>query len=150
MDSVASAAAALEQALKEGDEAAIAPGLAALTADLTPVLAGLAQLPPASSTAAPPAVTAPLDQDALARHLSQLAELLRRHDMTAEASFAALRERLDGGDWSDALNRLAEQLDRLDFSAAASTLTEVVELLGIDNGKSVLNADLPGTFTRES
>ncbi|MCC7280440.1 MAG: response regulator, partial [Chromatiaceae bacterium] len=151
MAGVASAAAALEQALKAGDEAAIAPALAALTAALTPVLAGLAQLPPApSSTAAPPAVTAPLDQDALARHLSQLAELLRRHDMTAEASFAALRERLGGGDWSDALNRLAEQLDQLDFNAAASTLAEVVELLGIDNGKSVLNADLPGTFTLES
>ena len=131
MVSVASAAAALEQALKAGDEAAIEPCLAALTAALTPVLAGLVQLPPApSSTAAPPAVTAPLDQDALARHLSHLAELLRRHDMTAEASFAALRERLDGGDWSDALNRLAEQLDRLDFSAAAATLAEVVGLLG--------------------
>jgi two-component system, sensor histidine kinase and response regulator len=150
MDGVATAAEALEQALNGGDQDAIGRGLEAFTAALAPVLAGLAQLPPApSSTAAPPAVTAPLDQDALARHLSQLAELLRRHDMTAEASFAALRERLDGGDWSDALNRLADQLDRLDFSAAASTLTEVVERLGIDNGMSVLKADVPGLFTRE-
>ncbi|MCC7280703.1 MAG: hypothetical protein IT487_20640, partial [Chromatiaceae bacterium] len=128
MISVASAAAALEQALKEGDEAAIAPGLAALTAALAPVLAGLAQLPPAPP---PPVATAPLDRAALAPHLSQLAELLRRQDMAAEASFAALRAQLGGGDWSEALNRLAEQLNRLDFSAAGETLAEVAELLEV-------------------
>ena len=125
--SVASAAAALEQALKEGDEAALAPGLAALAAALGPVLVGLARLPPAPP---PPVATVPLDREALARHLSHLAELLRRQDMAAEASFAALRAQLGGGAWSEALNRLAGQLDRLDFSAAAATLAEVAEHLG--------------------
>ncbi|MCC7280613.1 MAG: response regulator, partial [Chromatiaceae bacterium] len=130
MDSVASAAAALEQALKEGDEAALEPGLAALAAALAPVLAGLAQLPPAPP---PPGATGPLDREALAPHLTQLAELLRRQDMAAEASFAALRAQLGGG---EAVERLAEQLDRLDFVGAAATLAEVVELLGIESGGS--------------
>ncbi len=132
MISVASAAAALEQALKEGDEAAIEPGLAALAAALGPVLAGLAQLPPAPTS---PVATVPLVREALASHLSQLAELLRRQDMAAEASFAALRAQLGDGDFSEALNRLAEQLNRLDFSAAAATLAEVGELLGVETGK---------------
>lgn len=123
MAGVASAAGALEQALKEGDEAAIEPGLAALAAALAPVLAGLARLPPAPP---PPVATAPRDREALARHLSQLAELLRQQDMAAEASFAALRAQLGGG---EAVDRLAEQLDRLDFVAAGKTLVEVAELL---------------------
>ncbi len=63
----------------------------------------------------------------------QLAELLRRQDMAAEASFAALRAQLGGG---EAVERLAEQLDRLDFVGAAATLAEVVELLGIESGGS--------------
>ena len=126
MNTLVAAAQALEQALKEGDQAAIEPGLEALAAALAPVLAGLARLPPAPP---PPVATVPLDGAALTGHLSQLAELLRRQDMAAEASFAALRERLGAGDGSDALNRMAAQMDRLDFSAAAATLTEVAELL---------------------
>jgi two-component system sensor histidine kinase/response regulator len=129
IEGVTAAAQALEQALKAGDQAAIAPCLEALAAALAPVLAGLAQLPPAPP---PPGATVPLDRAALAVHLSQLAELLRRHDMAAEACFAALREHLGGGETVD---RLAEQLDRLDFSAAAATLTEVVQVLGVENGK---------------
>jgi PAS domain S-box-containing protein len=131
MRGVATAAEALELALKGGDHDAGERGLEALAAALAPVLAGLAQLPPAPLL---PAATLHLDQAALARHLSQLAELLRWQDMAAEASFAALRDHLGGGDWSDALNRMDEQLDRLDFSAAVSTLTELVALLGIEKG----------------
>jgi PAS domain S-box-containing protein len=130
-DDVATAAEALEQALKAGDHDASERGLERLAAALALVLAGLAQLPPAPP---PPAAIAALDHGALARHLSHLADLLRRHDMTAEASFAALREHLGSGDWSAALNRMAEQIDRLDFNAAAATLTEVSELLGVEKG----------------
>ena len=132
MTGVTSAAQGLEQALKEGDQAAIAPCLEALAAAIGPVLAGLAQLPPAPP---PPVATVPLDRAALTRHLSQLSELLRQNDMAAEASFAALRAHLGGGDGSAALNRMAEQMDRLDFSSAAVTLTEVAELLeGLRSG----------------
>ncbi len=129
MVSVATAAEALEQALRGGDHDAIQAGLEALAVVLAPVMAGLAQLPPAPPS---PAAIPLLDGKALARHLSQLAELLRRQDMAAEASFAAIREHLGGG---EAVERLAEQLDRLDFVAAAATLTEVVELLaGLERG----------------
>ncbi|HSM74995.1 MAG TPA: ATP-binding protein, partial [Desulfobacterales bacterium] len=59
IDGVATAAEALEQALKGGDHDAGERGLEALAAALAPVLAGLAQLPPAPL---PPAATAHPDQ----------------------------------------------------------------------------------------
>ncbi len=132
MVSVATAAEALEQALKGDDHDAIEPGLEALAAALAPVLAGLEHLPSAPS---PPVAMAPLVREALARHLSQLAELLRQQDMAAEDSFAALRAHLDSGDWSDALQRMEEQLDRLDFAAAGKTLAEVAGHLGFEEGE---------------
>ena len=73
-----------------------------------------------------------LDRPLLERQCSELAELLRRHDMKAEACFAEIRARSGVGQWSDAMTRLEQQLDRLDFSAAASTLAEVVKLLGVE------------------
>jgi hypothetical protein len=63
--------------------------------------------------------------------VSELAELLRRQDMKAEACFAELRARLGAGEWSEAMARLEQQLDRLDFAAAGTTLAEVAELLEI-------------------
>jgi PAS domain S-box-containing protein len=128
MAGVTRASEALEQALTAGDQAAIAPGLAALAAALAPVLAGLAQLPPAPP---PPVATASLDREVLARHLADLAKLLRRHDMAAEARFATLRAHLGNG---EAVERLAGQMDRLDFGAAAATLAEVVARLGVESG----------------
>ncbi len=132
MVSVATAAAALEQALKEDDQAAIEPGLEALAAALAPVLAGLERLPPALPLSFD---VGPLDRPLLERQCSELAELLRQQDMAAEDSFAALRAHLGGGDWSDALERMEEQLDRLDFSAAGKTLAEVAGLLGFEEGE---------------
>jgi hypothetical protein len=67
----------------------------------------------------------------LERQVSELAELLRLHDMKAEACFAELRARLGAGEWSETTARLQHQLDRLDFAAAGTTLAEVTALLGM-------------------
>ena len=123
MVSVAAAAEALEQALRGGDHDAIEAGLEALA------VAWRAAFWPGWRSCRPrhhPGGHRAPRREALARHLSQLAELLRRQDMTAEVCFAALREHLGGG---EAVDRLAEQLDRLDFAAAGKTLVELAELL---------------------
>jgi hypothetical protein len=128
MSNVAAAAEALEQALKREESHAIERCLETLAAALAPVLAGLERLPAASPLAVD---VGPLDHPRLARQLSDLARLLRRHDMKAEACFAELRVRLGAGEWSEAMARLEQQLDRLDFAAAGTTLAEVAELLGM-------------------
>jgi HPt (histidine-containing phosphotransfer) domain-containing protein len=129
---VAAAAEALEQALKREDHNTIERGMETLTASLAPVITGLEQLPPAPPL---PVATGPIDRPLLEQQLSRLAELLRRHNLEADKCFAALREHLGAGEWSEAVERLEQQIDRLDFSTAASTLTEVAELLGGQKGK---------------
>jgi two-component system, sensor histidine kinase and response regulator len=126
MNKVAAAAEALEQALKREESHEIEPCLETLAAALMPVLAGLEGLPPASPRSDD---VGPLDLPLLERQFSELAELLRRQDMKAEACFAEFRACPGAGEWSEAMARLEQQLDRLDFSAAAATLTEVAELL---------------------
>jgi two-component system sensor histidine kinase/response regulator len=128
MSKVAAAAAALEQALKQEEPHEINVCLETLAAALTPVLAGLERLPPASPLAFD---VGPLDRPLLGHQFSELAELLRRQDMKAEACFAEVRARLGVGQWSEAMARLEQQLDRLDFAAARTTLAEVAKLLGI-------------------
>jgi two-component system sensor histidine kinase/response regulator len=129
---VASAAEALEQALKREERSEIEHCLKTVAEVLMPVLAGLERLPPEPPS---PVATGPLDRQVLERQISELATLLHQHNMKAENCFAMLRAHLGGGEWSEALNRMEEQMDRLDFSTAASTLTEVAELLGVEKGK---------------
>ena len=129
MSKVAAAAEALEQALKRGEEShAIERCLETLATALAPVQAGLERLPPASPL---PVDLGPPDCVLLEPQVCELAELLRRHDMKAEACFAELRVRLGAGAWSAAMARLEQQLDRLDFAAAGTTLVEVAERLGM-------------------
>ena len=130
--SVASAAEAMEQALKREERSEIEHCLKTLAESLTPVLAGLERLPPVPPS---PLATGPLDRPALERQISELATLLHQHNMKAENCFAVLQAHLGAGEWSEAWNRLELQIERLDFTAAASTLTEVVELLGIQKEK---------------
>jgi CheY-like chemotaxis protein len=125
---VAASAEALEQALKGGESHEIERCLVTLAAALRPVLAGLERLSPASPL---PVAEGPPDRALLECQVSELAELLRRQDMKAEACFAELRARLGAGEWSEAMARLEQQLDRLDFAAAGTTLAEVAELLEI-------------------
>jgi PAS domain S-box-containing protein len=125
---VAASAEALEQALKRGENHEIERGLETLAAALAPVLAGLERLPPVSPL---PVEIGPPDRPLLERQVSELAELLRLHDMKAEACFAELRARLGSGEWSETTARLQHQLDRLDFAAAGTTLAEVAALLGM-------------------
>jgi CheY-like chemotaxis protein len=132
MHKVAAAAEALEQALTREDSQAINEGLETLAAVLAAVLAGLEGLPPASPPASPSTGDlAHPDRPLLERQFAELAELLRRHDMKAEACFAELRPHIAGDSCSGALARLDQQLDRLEFAAAGTTLAEVAELLGI-------------------
>ncbi|WP_295589994.1 Hpt domain-containing protein, partial [uncultured Lamprocystis sp.] len=133
MSNVAAAAEALEQALKREENRAIERCLETLAAALAPVLAGLERLPPTSPLAVD---VGPLDHPRLERQLSDLAQLLRRQDMKAEACFAEFRECLGAGEWADAMARLEQQLDRLDFAAAGTTLAEVAEFLGVQKGKT--------------
>ena len=126
MSNVAAAAEALEQALKREESHAIERCLETLAKALAPVQAGLERLPPASPL---PVDLGPPDCALLGPQVCELAELLRRHDMKAEACFAELRVRLGAGAWSEAMARLEQQLDRLDFAAAGTTLAEVAELL---------------------
>jgi PAS domain S-box-containing protein len=128
MHDVANAAAALEQALKREDRQGIDEGLETLATVLAPVLSGLERLPPASP---PAADVGPLDRLLLEGQFAELAELLHRHDMKAEACFADLRACLAGEPCSGAMARLEQQLDRLDFAAASTTLAEAAALLGI-------------------
>jgi len=128
MSNIVAAAGALEQALKREESHAIERCLEMLAAALTPVLAGLERLPPASPLAVD---VGPLDHPRLERQLSDLAQLLLQQDMRAEACFAEFRECLGAGEWAYAMARLEQQLDRLDFAAAGITLGEVAELLGM-------------------
>jgi CheY-like chemotaxis protein len=126
---VAAAAEALEQALKREDHNTIERGMETLTASLAPVITGLEQLP---STPPLPVATGPIDRPLLEQQLTNLAELLRRHNLEADNCFATLRAHLGAGEWSEAMNRMEEQMDRLDFAGAGKTLTEVAEILGIE------------------
>jgi len=128
MSTVVAAAEALERALKREESHEIERCLGTLAATLAPVLAGLERLPRASPL---PVDVGALDHPRLERQLSDLAELLRRQDMKADARFAEFRECLGAGEWAYAMARLEQQLDRLDFAAAGTTLAEVAELLGM-------------------
>ena len=123
LDTVAAAAAALEQALKREDCESIPSCLEKLDNALTPVLAGLERVPPPSS---PPVVIGLLDRSQLEQQITELATLLRLHDMKAEESFTKLRAFL--GEES-AVDRLAEQIDRLDYAEAGKSLAEIAELM---------------------
>ena len=126
MGTVATAAAALEQALKREDRESITSCLKKLDTALTPVLAGLERLPPPLP---PPVATGLLDRPQLEQQIFELATLLRMHDMRAEACFTKLRVHLEGG---LAVERLAEQIDRLAYTTAGKTLAEIAELMRVE------------------
>jgi CheY-like chemotaxis protein len=128
---VTSAAEALEQALKREEMSEIEHCLKTVAEVLTPVLAGLEQLPPVPPS---PVATGPLDRQVLEQQISELATLLHQHNMKAGNCFATLRAHLGAGEWSEAVNRLERQIDRLDFATAGKTLAEVAELVGVEKG----------------
>ena len=125
---VAAAADALDQALKQKKRDEIERCVEALATALTPVLAGLEQLPPVLPV---PAATAPMDRRLLGQHLSELALLLRQNDLKAEDSFAELQAHLEAGEWSEVMERLDKQIDKLDYAAARITLAELATILGM-------------------
>ena len=126
MSGVVAAAEALERALKRGDHESVPLYLEKLENTLNPVLAGLERLPPPSPT---PVATGRMDRPQLERRISELAGLLRQHDMRAVACFTTLRAYLEGGGVAE---QLTEQIERLDFKAAGKSLAEIVELLSLD------------------
>jgi|GEM_PF-33113 len=127
---VASAASALELALKQQDSEELAPCLEALTTALTPVLAGITRLPPEPL---PVLAAIPPDRIQLAARIKTLTALLKTSDMGAEECFADLSALLGAGAWSPLLARLEQHLERLDWKAARENLTELARDLDLDN-----------------
>jgi|GEM_PF-3160324 len=123
---VAAAAGELEQVLRREDRASVPSCLEKLENALVPALAGLKRLPAPSP---PPVAIGLPDRPLLEQQISELAALLRQHDMRAEACFATLRPHLEEG---GAVERLAEQIDLMDYTAAGKSLAEVAELLRIE------------------
>jgi len=130
INGVATAAGALEQALKEAEREEIEQRLEALAIALAPVLAGLEQLPSAPS---PTITPLSLDRPLLERQFSELVTLLKRGDMKAEACFSTLQAHLGVGKWSDALNRMARRIEQMDFTAAGMILEEVRNAVNADS-----------------
>jgi PAS domain S-box-containing protein len=118
-------ALALEGALRgeDGDEAALALGLARLDEAMATVLEAARALPAfdapmQAQPAAPPAASCTL-HDALA----QLLDLLQNNNMKAIAQFDALRPALDHA----LAHRLADAVATLRFDAAAALVREILD-----------------------
>ena len=127
MTAVAAAAESLEQALKQEENRWFEGCVASLAAALTPVLAGLGQLPDGQPS---PGSSIPLDRPLLERQLLELAALLRQRNLKAKRCFATLRLQLGVGEWSETVTRLERDLERLEFTVAEQSLTELSGLLG--------------------
>ena len=120
---VQAAAAQLEQACKQGKAAdEIDRLLAAVLAELTPVLAGL----DAVAGAAKAAAAAPgLSAAELSAGLERLRGLLEDSDSEAEDLLADLQTRLAGTALAERLRPVAEAVANYDFDAAVAALIEV-------------------------
>ncbi|WP_295391774.1 ATP-binding protein [uncultured Thiodictyon sp.] len=127
---VTRAAAALEDALKREALELIPTHLEALEAALTPVLAGLARLPPAP-VADDPKV---LDPDRLGPVLRQLATLVSHCDMAAAPCLAGLKVTLGAGAWSPLVAQLEHQLGCFEWDSAQEILAALGRALDIDLG----------------
>jgi CheY-like chemotaxis protein len=131
MTEVAAAAGDLEQALKSDNEERIPVCLQALEKALTPVLAGLAQLPPESPSEPQAATFTPGENPQLAPLLGKLAALLKQNDMEAVECFKSIKTHLGEGEWSPLLNQIDKHLDHFDFENALATLNALSQTLSI-------------------
>ncbi|HIJ61758.1 MAG TPA: PAS domain S-box protein [Rhodospirillaceae bacterium] len=118
---VQAAAALLEKACKDGGD--IDARLAAVLAELDPVMAGLAALEGGVQAVAAKPMTMP--EDELRAALERLGELLRDSDTEAETLLGELMDKLAGTPWAGRLEPVAKAVDGYDFDAALAALEQL-------------------------
>ena len=133
---VASAAAAIEDALAKGGAGDIAPLIAQLEAVLVPALAASASLKTASQVTTAP-IAKPVDYTASMPVIIELRELLRRRSLSARPMFASLELSLAATPESSELQPVRDALGKLDFGLALLALDRITGLDKIEGRQTI-------------
>ncbi len=129
------AASVLEMRLKDGDHSPI-KALDEFQAALSEVATSVGVIKKVEDTAAETdeAETAPLDKEAIAPVLEELAHMVDGKRFEAQETFDKLKPMMAGAD-ADVRNHMAEleeRIDRIDFTHARESIDAIAEALGIE------------------
>ena len=127
-------AAALEEAIKEGQKETLEHGIEELEAHLQLVLGGIQTLKESehrSSEPEAPAAEVAVDKEAVKPLLTEIAGLLESDLVEAAVRLESLGEHLRHSNLEEAFKRLEKQMDAFDTDGALKSLETMAEALGL-------------------